>query len=167
MSWYVISVLVFCPVSFICRNSFLPICRVNDFETADILYPSKWASSTIFREPYQRMQLYTTATIACRPFPWPPEFPRALALDFLGPPSFLKPPICFLWRQYSDSYRISLNRILQPGVLCLASLTQHNAFAAHPRSVLINAAEYSVFEYLEFQSGILLYVQTSLLVADQ
>lgn len=23
------------------RNSFLPICRVNDFETADILYPSE------------------------------------------------------------------------------------------------------------------------------
>lgn len=85
VSWHVISVLVLCPVS-ICRNSFLPICRVNDFETADILYPSKWGSSTVFREPYQRMQLYTTATIACRPFLWPPEFPRALALDFLGPP---------------------------------------------------------------------------------
>ena len=24
------------------RDSFLPICRVNDFEIADILYPSKW-----------------------------------------------------------------------------------------------------------------------------
>nr|KAF6397481.1 NUF2 component of NDC80 kinetochore complex [Rousettus aegyptiacus] len=33
----------FLPVSnlFIYLNSFLPICRVNDFETADILYPSK------------------------------------------------------------------------------------------------------------------------------
>lgn len=85
VSWRVISALVLCPVSFICRNSFLPICRVNDFETADILYPSKWGSSTVFREPYQHRWLCTTATIACRPFPWPHEFPRALALYFLGP----------------------------------------------------------------------------------